>query len=246
MRFLYEYRTHNNERRSGTINATDREAVFAILKAEGIRPSIVREAPGICNRLFGKGKRWMLIGVLLVVVAVLAFILYRQIENANAIESSGMFAIRSQIYGDAWVLKTISADRWVSVFSSEGDRFLACHAIPGRDCGCSLMAADVRAKVVRTLSTEVDNLCEISDDDLSEVAEIKRMVNWMKGELKAYLNAGGTAEKYASRLDIRQAAEIGILKRSQDELRNATDERLWRMTNLKLRNMGLPMIQPLE
>ena len=246
MRFFYEYRTHENKRRSGVISAPDRDSAFAMLKSRGIRPSSVREAPGLWNKLFGKGKRWMLIGVLLFLVVVLAGVLHRQAKNANEQESQGKFAVRSQIYGDSWVLKSISANRWADVFESEGDRFLACHAIPGRDCGCKLLGRVEREAICRTLVEEVDRLCVIMADDLFEVVEIKRMVNGLKREMKEYLDAGGSAEKYISRLDIRQTAEIGILKSARSMLQKSQDAMVWRSTNLKMRNMGLPMISPSE
>ena len=53
MKFFYEYRTRDNERRSGEVNAADREAAFALLKSQGIRPSRLNEAPGLANKLLG-------------------------------------------------------------------------------------------------------------------------------------------------------------------------------------------------
>ena len=64
MKFNYEYRTSDNVRHTGVIAASDREAAFAALKAQGIRPGCLAEAPGFFNKLFGKGKRWLAIGVL--------------------------------------------------------------------------------------------------------------------------------------------------------------------------------------
>ena len=72
MKFEYEYRTCDNERKSGMISARDREAVFVTLKAQGINPSRVREAPGVFNRLFGKGKRYLVIAFLGIICLALA------------------------------------------------------------------------------------------------------------------------------------------------------------------------------
>ena len=44
MKFLYEYRTSDNVHHDGTINAPDREAAYAALKAQGIRPRCVAVA----------------------------------------------------------------------------------------------------------------------------------------------------------------------------------------------------------
>ena len=42
------------------------EAAYAALRAQGIKAGHVDEAPGVFNKLFGKGKRWMAIAVLVV------------------------------------------------------------------------------------------------------------------------------------------------------------------------------------
>ena len=64
MKFLSEYRTPDNVKHSGTICAADKEAAYAALKRQGIKPCRFAEAPGVFNKLFGKGKRWIAIGVL--------------------------------------------------------------------------------------------------------------------------------------------------------------------------------------
>ena len=64
MKFIYEYRTSDNVRRSGVIDASDRESAFIALKNQGVRPASMKEAPGIFNKLFGKGKRWIAIVIL--------------------------------------------------------------------------------------------------------------------------------------------------------------------------------------
>ena len=61
MKFVYEYRTSDNALHSGRIAALDRDAAFAALKARGIRPARLVEAPGLVNKVFGKGKRWIAI-----------------------------------------------------------------------------------------------------------------------------------------------------------------------------------------
>ena len=57
MKFRYEYRTRDNARHEGVIDAPDREGVYAALKAQGVRPSFVAEVPGFFNKLFGKVKQ---------------------------------------------------------------------------------------------------------------------------------------------------------------------------------------------
>ena len=57
MKFIYQYRTSDNEVKRGEIVAPDREAAFQLLRAQGIKPARLEEAPGVFNKLFGKGKR---------------------------------------------------------------------------------------------------------------------------------------------------------------------------------------------
>ena len=58
-------------RHEGVINASSRDEVYSILKARGIRPGSVVEAPGFFNKLFGRGKRWLLIAALAIFVVLL-------------------------------------------------------------------------------------------------------------------------------------------------------------------------------
>lgn len=69
MKFVYEYRTSDNALHHGSVAAADRDAAFAALKARGVRPARLVEAPGFLNKLFGKGKRWIAIAVLSVAAA---------------------------------------------------------------------------------------------------------------------------------------------------------------------------------
>lgn len=74
MRFDYQYRTRENELKSGSVSAASREAAYKALKSQGINPSRVTLAPGALNYLASFGKRSWLIVILAVALAVtLAF-----------------------------------------------------------------------------------------------------------------------------------------------------------------------------
>ena len=89
MKFLYEYRTSDNAKHSGTICAASRDAAYAAIKELGVRPSRVVEAPGFFNKLFGKGKRWLAIGVLGASCLVLgAFALYEAQSTKHQAQST--------------------------------------------------------------------------------------------------------------------------------------------------------------
>ena len=70
MKFLYEYRTSDNIKHSASICASSQEAAYAALKKQGIKPCRFAEAPGIFNKVFGKGKRWIAIIILSIVCIV--------------------------------------------------------------------------------------------------------------------------------------------------------------------------------
>lgn len=237
MRFEYEYRTSDNVPHCGTLSAATRDAAYAVLRARGIRPSAVREAPGVWNKVFGRGKRWLLIVVLLAIVGVLTAMLLR----TRGIGGDDRFADRAQVYGDPWALRHVGANGWAEVFESEGDRYLARHAVPGVECGCGSARADT--KLADILVRELSVYAVPRTDELVEVAQVKRMVNGMKREIAKYLSDGGTIAKYMQRLEIRQRAEMGIVREARRTLKSTQDAAEWRKTNLKLRSMGLPMVE---
>ena len=108
MKFIYEYRTKDNIRHEGVINAASRDAAFAALKAQGIRPGSVKEAPGVWNKLFGKGKRWIAI-VLLAIIAIISmtFALHKNesITPSFIADSAVGGAMRRQILGDSAIIE---------------------------------------------------------------------------------------------------------------------------------------------
>ena len=74
MRFDYQYRTRENEPKSGSISAASREAAYRALKSQGINPSRVTLAPGVLNYLASFGKRsWLIVFLVLALAVTLAF-----------------------------------------------------------------------------------------------------------------------------------------------------------------------------
>ena len=232
MKFVYQYRTPDNRLHRATVRAASKEAAYALLKARGVNPGRVEEAPGFFNKLFGKGKRWLAIAVLALVAAALAVVL---LENRRVASEQDLYEDRSQIYGDPFVLSECEAAGWTNVFASAFDCHLARYAVPGK-----------RAEAVFAVGRlPVPSLepSPVSPSDLAEIAQMKRMVNGIKRELSEYVAAGGTVEKYLWRLNIRQQAEVGILTRTRQELLRTDDPAVWRRRNSELRAMGLPMVE---
>lgn len=239
MKFVYQYRTSANELKSGIVSAPSRDAAFAALKERGIRPSRVDEAPGIVNKLFGKGKRWLAIAVLCASCLVLWYSLRNTrttLDDARStMHDARLFEDRAQLYGDPVVIRECVDCCWTNVFSMPFDQLLARYAIPGETVE-PIVLAPLPDKA------EATRLVEIDAADLAEVAQMKRMVNGLKRELKEYLEAGGTILSYVNRLNIRQRAERNIFETAQRQILKTRDHATWKEKNAELRAMGLPMV----
>ena len=247
MKFLYEYRTPDNEKHSGKINASDKEAAYAALKRQGIKPCRFSEAPGFFNKLFGKGKRWMVIGVLGALCLVLGAVVCTQGRRQEAQGTDGIFdaTMRRQVIGDVAVIEKGIKEGWAEVFPEEGERFLASFAIPGVPAG---QRSTTEEEIRRVLSAK----CEVRGgaDEGIEARQIRAMVEGMKEELREFLRKGGTIAAYGRKLVRRQEEEIAYYNRAKTEIENAQKAKmpaaqlndLWEKRNESLRQMGVKLV----
>ena len=244
MKFLYTYRTPDNKQHRSSIKAATKEAAYAILKAQGIKPGHVDEAPGFFNRLFGKGKRWIAIGVLCALCAVLALALGRARTLAAPSVGVGFDStVRRQVIGDAVVVEKGIRTGWVEVFPEEGERFLASFAIPG-------VPAGQRNTKVEEIEAALKRRVAATETDTIEARQIKAMVEGMKDELRQFLADGGTIVEYGQRLVQRQEEELGYYTRAKNELDTAKKSgkseaqisELWEKRNAALRRMGVKLV----
>ena len=247
MKFIYQYRTPDNKQHKAHIKAASKEAAYAILKAQGIKPGRVEEAPGFFNKLFGKGKRWIAIGVLAVVAiaATVAALSYKsEVESAPVGIANALLAeTRHQVIGDTAVIEKGIRTGWSEVFEHEGERFLASFAIPGVPAGQRNTSEDeIKAALARRIeATETDGI---------EIRQIKAMVEGMKQELRRFLAKKGTIVEYGQRLVQRQEQELGYYNRFKQEIETAKDSgmpdaqltELWEKRNASLRRMGVKLV----
>ena len=250
MKFVYQYRTPDNERHDGVISAADREAAYAELKKQGIKPSRFAEAPGFFNKLFGKGKRWTAIGALTVLCVILAIAVGRGVLTApqpSAVEASLDSSTRRQPIGDAAIIDKGIRTGWSDVFAHEGDRFLAAFAIPGTPPAIhSTTEEKLREALASSLIPHPSSLGSAS----LEARQIRAMVEGLKKEVRDYLAAGGSIAKYRKRLVRRQQEEIGYYQRAEREIESAKKrkasprelEALWEKRNAELRQMGIRLV----
>lgn len=241
MKFLYTYRTKDNVKCRGALRAASKADAYELLKAQGIRPERVDDAPGLFNKMFGKGKRWLAIGFLsLALIGLLVAFLM----NGDGLHSDGaiLSSVRRQPIGDAGVIDYGIKTGWKEVFEHEGDRFLASFAIPGVPAGQRFTTED---EFRRALSRDV----RLSPGDGIEARQIKAMVSGLKAEISKLLCSGWTIAEVGKSLTKRQDREVEIFNRARKEIEEAEktmgeDEviGLWKKRNDELRKLGIKTI----
>lgn len=245
MKFRYQYRTKDNEIRCGEIAAADRNAAYAALKAQGIKPARMDEAPGVFNKVFGKGKRWLVIAALGALCVVLWLYLRnteRDLVEATRIDES---VPRHQIYGDPeMVAKFATYEGLKSVLADDGDALIACFAQPGK-----IAEFPKNLDFVALLDMATNGRQEIRPDDTREIREIKQIVNWIRAEMIDYVDNPSDARNrttklkaYFQRLQQRVSEEDRIYQMTEKELLQGVSEEIVSERNAKLRRLGLPTI----
>lgn len=251
MNYTYAYKTSDGTRHEASLEADSREAAFALLRSQGIRPIKVVAADGSKangEKEEGKRKRRKAVLAVLLVLLVLSVALFAFFAARNQAPGLPRFVAeqtRRQVIGDAAVVDKGIATGWADVFAEEGERFFASFAIPG-------VKAGKRNTTVEELNAALGREVAPSDGDGMEARQIKAMVEGMKAEARAYIAAGGSIVEYGKRLTERQDAEIAIYERTRAELEKARetmpqDEFLsrWEEKNDQLRNLGIRLV-PLD
>ncbi len=227
MKYLYQYRTSDNVVHNGEVFAPNRDAAFASLKKDGIKPFSVTEAPGFFNRFFGKGKRWTAIAVLGIIALASTFKIVRD-RSKNELP---LLSERHQIYGDPAIMDELERNNYASVFENEGERYLASFARPG-------LPRSGPRPTPETLKQCLDHPITISETDSREVRELKAIVNGLKEEMKNYLT-DGDIRSYMELLDQRQKDERAIYLRVERELSDENNDTVRESKNTELHAMGL-------
>lgn len=248
MKYTYAYKTSDGTRHEASIEAESRDAAFAALRKEGIRPIKVVAADGskANGEIRGVRRRVLATSVatsaLLAIVATGIYYHLRPVEATPAFEDA---QTRRYPIGDAAIIEKGILTGWSDVFTEEGERFLASFAVPGVKAGQrNTTAGEIESALGRAIAATAE--------DGLEAKQIKAMVEGMKAEARAYIAAGGNVVEYGKRLTERQDAEIAVYERTKveiDEARKTLSPEaffsLWEERNDKLRNLGIKLI-PLE
>ena len=251
MRFTYYYKTGDNVRHEGEIDAPGRDAAFAALRAQGIRPiKVVAEA---------RGRRWPWALPALAAVLALGGVWWWASRPEDApyqvMTPQGPVTLsvarplpRQRIPGDRTRIEQFPTN----LFRYAAERQLARFAEPGRPPP----PPDPHA-FEGELAECLDAPVHVSSSDFTEHVDLKRIVAGMKREMRAYLAGGGTAEGYAAELLRRQRLEASYRDRARERLEAMTAAAkgaegplreayaYWLRANDRLQSMGIyPLALP--
>ena len=232
MKYTYAYKTSDGARHEAAMEAESREAVFAALRARGIKAIKVVAADGSKANGEVRGAKvaktaMAIVGFTAVAsVLVLSFALYAFFAAKKTSESAIISTPRHQIYGDPAI-------------AQPGKLMCAKGANPRRIDEKSYAAFEAYAS--NELTAENDIVLDAADS--REITELKQIVNGMREEMRYYLaNGNGTPRSFWRRLNERTAQEIQIYDRTRRELEKETSEEVWEQKNDALRRLGLRTI----
>lgn len=196
MKFNYQYRTSDNLLHDGVIQARSREDAFSKLKASGIHPCRLCDAPGVVNFLVGRCKRWIAIAALSAITAflVLRSVLHERSDFANA-------DMYSQSLPRHYV-EIPSGTHLRELFEDQCDAYLCQYAVPGRraETQFSISTNDLVAAIGKRVS--------IDESDPNYLKELKMIVIGIKAEMRQAINSRVVSpEQYIMRLSERQEME---------------------------------------
>lgn len=238
MKFGYAYKTSDGTRHESTFEAKSKEEVFSTLRAQGTKPIKVWE---IHSRFYISRRTCIII---LLAVALAGSLIYAHILHSSlkiVTQAEATTTPRHQIYGDPVILEDMERDNYASIFPEVGDRVLAAYAIPGRPTVNLPRISSL--EMCKALTDCKSKDITVQPSDVPEVAELKRIVQGMKDEMRWYVSDGeGTVETYLQRLRERQSEEIKIYERTLKELETETDPKIRMERNAALRAMGLRTI----
>ena len=236
MTFTYVYKKADNIRRTGTITAKSRDAVFAALHAQGIRPiRVTAPPPTILSRL---GKRGVAIVALGLLTCGLAFRLVHEIWHVDAI-TRGILepAFRHAVPGIE-----MTADHFAKLFEHPCERFLAWFAQPGLQIELPVPTDGLAENFMQGLADPIHRRA----GDSVETETFRAVVAGMKDEARRFLRTGCTVDDYVEMLTRRQLQEAAYRNEKKHEYEilllrgdTAAVRRFLESANAELRIMGM-------
>ena len=253
MRFTYTYRSSDGQRHTAEIDAPSRDEAFAAIRREmGVKPIKVVAADGSRANGEVRGVRRRAAALLAVASAVaaglVAFWLGRRVGGSapysvDTPQGPVTFTVAAPLPRQAIPGSRLRIEGApTNLFCHAAEFVLARYAEPGRD-------ARARASSAPTPGEEEWRRClrepvRIASNDLTEHADLKRIVAGMKREMRAYLDGGGTVEGYMSELERRQRLEASYRDAAERRLagmlgRPEEAYAYWLKANASLKSMGI-------
>lgn len=222
-KFVYYWKTPDNARHEGEIDAPDREVAFARLRERGIR-AIKVEPKGWETGHGYRGVRKRAVAACLIAAVAVTGVVAFWGGTRSAAPGEGVVVIdtpqgpvtsqvaqplaRQQIPGDRFRLTHLPTN----LFNSAAEMMLARYAEPGRPFG------DVPFVATNEFAAALKEPIRIASNEFTEYVDLKRIVTGMKREMKAYLAGGGTVEQYLAELTKRQRLEIAYREKAERRL----------------------------
>ena len=243
MRYTYAYRDSEGQRHEDSIEGASRDAVFATLRQQGIRPIKVIAADGSKENGASHTRHSFhrMIGVaatifLCTVVVVTHSIIIGNIEYPGKIEKQA--APSGEMIAKAKPRKWLEHDKeflYSSIFTHPSEAYLAHFAEPGfiPNAGIPQLTQAIREDFYDSLSEDI--LLVQGEDE--KISALKHIVSGMKQDAEMSLGSGMTVDDFATRLIERQYMEAehrnGIL-RSDGSVEDK---------NVRLRKLGMRCIE---
>lgn len=247
MKYSYAYKTSDGIRHVGTMEAATRDAAFAALRANGIRPIKVQPEDGMKanGEVRVYGFRASSVGVLALAVAVTATGIGLSLGRRSAFQDA-----RHDIREKALALTTLSAlprqqirgsaaETSVGAGVSDIERFLAKVAQPARPA--TFRREDTSQEMAEHLVAFLDAPVAIATNASPELVELKRIIIGLQDEARLILASGRSAREVLQYFSDRQKMEVEHRKRIVEKVESGNlskDD-----ANAVFRTMGFPEIK---
>ena len=217
MKYNYAYKTSDGTRHEESMTASSREEVFAELRKRGIKAIKVVAADGSKANGEVRGVRKRIVAMFVCIAAIITgvAVYFAPVKSTPTTSSTPITKVsiatplpRQMIPGDRTRISAAA-----NSLKSVPERLLAAFAEPGRsfELGSEMPTESEFAAILR-------EPLRIADDEFTESVDLKRIVTRIKGDMRRYLAAGGTAEEFIAELVKRQKQEIAYREKAEERL----------------------------
>lgn len=260
MTFVYSWKSPDNVRHEGEIDATDRDTAFANLRAKGIRAIRVEPKGWQTGEGYRGIRRRVVIGICLATAVLTAAVVgaFSYLQGRRTAASAPQLSPRRTVIESEVVYipsqphpATPHPRHYIAgmedklpnltCFRHPSESYLAQFALPGVRTQASV---DQGRQVAEDLCDALEENIVIEPKDSREIAELKQIVAGLKEDAQTYLRSGAGLADYFKFLVMRQRMESDCRQRMIDEIRPDDPDHDRRVTeaNEMLESMGLAPI----